>query len=181
MNHSPYQDWLFDDEQPLSDVQMLQLHQHLRECAECRELSSALNQMEASLKQKPMAAPAAGFTQRWQARLLNDRAAAHRRQTRLTLGFILSGLATLLVGMLIFLWPWLTAHEAVFWAAAYQLYSVYLFLASVGEFLTNLLKAMTQVIPLVGWVLAIGMVFELGVLWVVSYRLLTNPRRLDLQ
>jgi hypothetical protein len=181
MNHLPYQDWLFEETQPLSDTQMSELQQHLRECAECRELSSALRQMEASLKMKPMAAPAEGFTLRWQARLQDERALAHRRQTRLTLGFILAGLAGLLGALIVFVWPWLSVLEAVFWAAAYQLYSVVLFLAEVGEFMTNLLQAMTQVIPLAGWVLAIGMVFELGVLWVVSYRLLTNPRRLDLQ
>lgn len=181
MNHLPYQDWLFEEVQTLTDEQVSALKQHLHDCAECRELSSALHQMETSLKLKPMATLVEGFTQRWHARLQDERATAHRRQTRLTLGFILAGLATLLGGMIIFLWPWLSAHEAVFWAAAYQLYSVYLFLAAVGEFLTNLLRAMTQMIPLAGWVLAIGMVFELGVLWVVSYRLLTNPRRLELQ
>ncbi len=137
--------------------------------------------MERSLKQKFFAAPEEGFTMRWQARLEESRRRAHRRQTALTMIFTASSAVTLLGVLAIFLWPWLASFKMVFWAAVYQLYSVYLLLAGVGEFLTQLVLAMAEVIPLAGWVLVIGMVFELGVLWVVSYRLLTNPRRLDIE
>lgn len=181
MIHLPYQDWLFDEEQELTATQAAELQQHLGSCGECRSLAGALNQMERSLKQMVMAAPEEGFTMRWQARLEEGRRRAHRRQTALTMIFTLSSAVTLLSMLTIFLWPWLAEYKMAFWAAIYQLYSVYLLLAGVGEFLTQLLRAMAEVIPLAGWVLAIGMVFELGVLWVVSYRLLTNPRRLDLQ
>lgn len=181
MTHLPYQDWLFDDLQSLSAVQMTELKQHLQDCDECRGLSGALGRVEATLKQKVMVGPAAGFTQRWQARLQEERLRLHRRQTRLTLLLTVSALVTLLSALTIFAWPWLVSLKAVFWAAMYQLFNFYLFLAAIGEFMTSLLLAMTRVVPLVGWVLAIGMVFELGVLWVVSYRLLTNPRRLDIQ
>ena len=181
MTHLPYQDWLFDDLQLLSDPQKVELKQHLQTCAECRGLSGALNHVEISLKQKVMAAPAAGFTQRWQARLQEERLRLHRRQTRLTMLMTVSALFTLLSALVIFAWPWLSSLKAVFWAGVYQFYGFYLLLAGIGEFMTSLLLAMTSVIPLVGWVLAFGMVFELGVLWVVSYRLLTNPRRLELQ
>ena len=81
MTHLPYQDWLFDDLQLLSDPQKVELKQHLQTCAECRGLSGALNHVEISLKQKEMAAPAAG-TAATRATRRTRRATRRRRRRR---------------------------------------------------------------------------------------------------
>jgi len=179
MNHSPYIDWLYDDAYDLSPAQAGDLRHHLKECADCRERAAALRQVESALHREPAVSPAAGFAERWQARLQEERTRAHRFQTRLILGLSLSALTTTLGLLAVLTWPYLSSFKAVLWTVAYQFLWLFSQLAGVGEFLTGFLQAMAGMIPLVGWVFAIGMVFELGVLWVVSYRLLTNPRRLE--
>jgi hypothetical protein len=46
------------------------------------------------------------------------------------------------------------------------------------DFFSAAFRAATGVVPVVWWVLFAGLLCELGVLWVVSFRLLTNPRRI---
>jgi hypothetical protein len=179
MNHSPYLDWLFEERGELSTDQAKALSAHLAECGECRRQGEALRQMERVLQNPVMASPAAGFAQRFQARLQEQRRLAHRTQTRLVLGLGLSALVTILGMLALLAWPYIGSLELALWAFAYQLMSYFYFLDGLGEFLAVLLAATASVIPLFGWLLAIGLAVELGVLWVVSYRLLTNPRRLE--
>jgi hypothetical protein len=178
MNHNPYLDWLYEDAHDLSEAQTGQLRSHLAECSECRQRAAALRQVETVFRAKAMAAPAPGFARRWQARLQEERLRAHRLQTRLALGISLSALVTVLAMLALLAVPYIGSIKAAFWTFAYQFLSLYYLLEGVGEFVTGFLQAMAGVIPVFGWLLAIGMVFELGVLWVVSYRLLTNPRRI---
>jgi anti-sigma factor RsiW len=178
MNHSPYIDWLYEDAQDLSSTQAGDLRHHLQECDDCRQRAAALRQVESVLNMQTMAAPAAGFAQRWQARLQAERERAHRFQTRLVLCLSLSALVTTLGMLALLAWPYLSSLEAALWVFAYQFVWLVALLAGIGEFASSFLQAMAGVIPAFGWLFAIGMVFELGVLWVVSYRLLTNPRRL---
>lgn len=179
MNHSPFQDWIFDDPEQLTQAQSAELHRHVLECADCRTLSQALTGMERSMRRQPVLAPEQGFASRWQSRLQADRALRHRRQTRLAFGISLACLVTLFGGLMLYLWPWLNSFEALVWAILYQFYWVYQVLAAVGEFATRLLVAVSLVIPPALLILAVGMAFELGVLWIVSFRLLTNPRRIE--
>ena len=176
MNHQPFQDWLFED--TLDVTQADALHSHLETCVECRSLAGAFHQLEHNLRAAPLVAPTDGFTLRWQARLDAERGSLHRRQVWLALGIGLSGALTFLGLLALLLWPLLDSLDALLWAGAYQLYLAYAFALAVGETLGALAGALAPALPLVFWVVALGLLTQACVLWVVSYRYITNPRRI---
>jgi hypothetical protein len=64
MDHRPFEDWLLDN-QALTTDQKHQLITHLRTCSTC----SVIAEVNLALNSVKVAAPAAGFTDRFQARL----------------------------------------------------------------------------------------------------------------
>jgi hypothetical protein len=74
MDHRPFEDWLLDN-QPLTTDQERQLNTHLRTCSSC----AALAEVNLALKSVKVAAPAAGFTDRFQVRLAARKQALRRR------------------------------------------------------------------------------------------------------
>jgi hypothetical protein len=181
MNHMPYQGWIFEDRRTLDKADISALQSHLADCAECSALAEGLQQVEQVLRAQPLQGPTEGFTLRWQQRLEISRQQAHRRQIWLTLLVAVSG-GTVLLGALAFLlWPWLKSLDLTLWAALYQVFTAYLFLSRAGEQFLLALVSAAKIIPLPIWALSIGVLCQLGVLWVVSFRLLTNPRRIALK
>lgn len=176
--HLPYEDWLFDQPEDLSAQQAVELNQHLDACDRCRSLSASLWRAEAALRQAPRLSPVAGFTARWQLRLEVERQRSHRRQIGMTLAVSLAALAALLTCLGLLAWPYLDSLDATFWAGLYQLFGLYALAQKAGQFFATLGRATFDILPLALLVLAVGVASELSVLWVVSYRLLTNPRRL---
>ena len=75
MDHRPFEDWLLDNNQHLTSDQERQLNTHVRECSSC----SALAEVNLALKSVRVAAPASGFTDRFQLRLATRKQALHRR------------------------------------------------------------------------------------------------------
>ena len=180
MNHMPYQGWIFEDRQTLDKADISALQSHLAVCAECSALAEDLQQVEQVLRAQPLQGPTEGFTLRWQARLEAERSRQHRRQVGLALMIGLSGALTLLTLLAVLFWPALDSLDALLWAAAYQLYIALAFarqaVGIVGEFVRYLAPAL----PLVFWVFALGLLTQACVLWVVSYRYMTNPRRIEI-
>jgi hypothetical protein len=74
MDHRPFEDWLLDYP-PLTTDQQHQLNTHLRTCSSC----AALAEVDLALKSVKVAAPAAGFTDRFQVRLLARKQTLRRR------------------------------------------------------------------------------------------------------
>jgi len=74
MDHRPFEDWLLDNP-PLTTDQKYQLNTHLRTCSSC----AALAEVNLALKSVNVAAPAAGFTDRFQVRLAARKQALRRR------------------------------------------------------------------------------------------------------
>lgn len=178
MNHAPYEEWLFEDVRDLSAEQAVDLNAHLQACAGCRALSQALGSVERSLRAEPMLEPGAGFALRFQSRLEDQRRRLHRRQTLLTLGLGMGGLVALVCVGLAFAWPYFGAMDATLWAGLYQLFGLAVIFQEIGRFFSTLFQASFDVLPVVLWIFVVGVLCQLSVLWVVSYRLLTNPRRL---
>lgn len=75
MDHRPFEDWLLDDNQPLTADQKRQLNAHLRACSSCASLA----EINLALNSVRMAEPAAGFTGRFQLRLAAKKQALRRR------------------------------------------------------------------------------------------------------
>jgi hypothetical protein len=179
MNHTRYEDWLIElSEAPLEPEQAAALEAHLRECENCSSLAESWGQVERTLRKAGQVAPAPGFGGRWQARLAQDRQRQHRRQTVLVIGAGALALLifTVLLGTLA--WPWLRSPGLLLWAWVYQVVGIYLIAATTGEVLLPMVGSLFAAVPLLVWVFIFGLASMLSVLWVVSYRMLTNPRRM---
>jgi anti-sigma factor RsiW len=95
MSHQPFEDWILDYEDlPLPDRRALQAH--MDTCQQCQRLQRRWQSARQELHARRMAAPAPGFTQRWQASLVERRARAQRKQAWKIFG-ILSGSALLML------------------------------------------------------------------------------------
>jgi predicted anti-sigma-YlaC factor YlaD len=178
MNHKPAIDWLFEDLDELSQTQSKVLQEHLAECDSCRELSESYRQVAIAFKRSEQVGPEAGFASRWQLRLQASREKAHRRQIIATLSFVLGGILVL-VGLLVVLaWPWLRSPNLLLWTWIYQWITLLTYANAFREFVSPAIWEVTNLVPLAAWLFGFGLLSEIAVLWVVSYRLLTNPRRI---
>jgi hypothetical protein len=74
MDHRPFEDWLLED-LPLTIDQKCKLDTHLRACSTC----AALAKVNLALNATRQAAPAEGFTDRFQARLVARKQAMRRK------------------------------------------------------------------------------------------------------
>jgi hypothetical protein len=182
MNHRLYEEWLFAYTDPSDDTltpqQAADLRVHLQTCQDCQKLAEAWREVEVQLHHSPEMKPEAGFTQRWQTRQEAELRQLHRRQNMVVLGFASGGAALLLVSLLALVWPWLRTPSLLVWGALYQLITLYSYADSVGEAVGSLLRTTGGLVPMIGWVFLVGLVCEMAVLWIVSYRMLTNPRRI---
>ena len=100
MDHRPFEDWLLNN-QNLSIDEERQLNTHLQVCSSC----TALAEVNLALKSVRMAAPAAGFADRFQVRLEAQKKALRLRNFW---GFVLLALSVL-AGLAWISWPVLTS------------------------------------------------------------------------
>jgi hypothetical protein len=96
MDHRPFEGWLLKD-QTLTADEKRQLNAHLQVCSAC----TALAEVNLALKSAKMAEPAAGFAERFQARLAARKQALRRRNFW---GFLLLTLSVLSV-LTFIAWP----------------------------------------------------------------------------
>lgn len=178
MMHQPYEDWLLADpnEEPLTPQQAAALQEHLQSCAECEALANALREVEGQIRTASQVEPESGFTHRFQARLEADRQRLLRRQSLALLGFSIGG-AILLLGILaLMVWPLLEMPSIVFWIVVYRLAGIFTYAQAAQDFFASFQNTFGAISPL-WWVLFAGILSELAVLWIVSLRLLTKPRK----
>jgi hypothetical protein len=182
MTHHPFEEWLFLDpnssEEVLSEQEYSQLHSHLQSCESCSSLSRSWNETQKELRNGYFISPASGFANRWLDRLEMDRQKDQRRQS-LALLIISFSAAAILLGMLIwFAWPWVQAPKVFLWTSVYRMVRLYSYIGGFQTFFSAMFQAATSVVPISWFLVSIGIISELAVLWIVSYRILTNPRRL---
>jgi hypothetical protein len=172
MNHRPFEDWLLDD-QPLNPTQKRELDGHLRVCKVC----SAIAESNLALRSARVVAPAPGFANRWQERLVATRRAQRRRTLLGTLFFSAGGL--LLIAFLagpalvsLFGSPaeWISAlvHAALF------IYTTTLAVAGAGSVLFRVLPGF---VPPFLWLVFFSTLSGFALLWSVSiWRLVRRPQ-----
>ena len=165
MNHRPFEDWLLQD-QPLTPEQKRELQSHLRACTSC----TAIAESNLALHSKQMAAPAAGFTKRFQARLIQRRREQRWRQVIGSLVLVIGG-----VGLLYWLAGPLVQdmmRSPAEWITAIVGY--FLFILTSIEALSEvgwvLLRVVPNFISPSGWIVLVFMVSGLTVLWMLSMR-----------
>ncbi len=163
MNHRPFEDWLLDD-QPLTLEQNRELQAHLRNCTTC----AAMAESNLALHSTRMVSPAAGFVERFQARLVQRRQEQRWRQIIGTVILVLGGLGLLtwLAGpaiqeILQSPAQWLTA------AVGYFLF-ILTSIQALSEVSSVLMRVIPGFIPPADWLGAFLMMIVIGGLWVVS-------------
>ena len=187
MNHQQYEEWLFvhigeRDMQPpeerLTKDQEIELQAHLKDCAECQLLASAWQNVDQQLREAPLLAPMSGFTQRWELHLELERQMVQRRQTIAVLGFGAFGIITLLASLVLLTIPILQTPKALVWLGIYRLITLFAYAQMAQDTILPFLQATLGAVPGFWWLILAGLLTQLGVLWVVSYRVLTNPWRI---
>jgi predicted anti-sigma-YlaC factor YlaD len=161
----------------LTPQQQAELDGHLEGCFECRQWEQTWQELERELRQEPQLAPLPGFTQRWQERQASEGRRRLRRQGiilfTLSIGFMLA-----LLALLFFLiWPLVQSPQLVFWSAIYQIARWFSILGAAHTVLNRTIEAAGLVLSPLIWVFFMGVTSFLAVSWLVSYRLLTLPRR----
>jgi anti-sigma factor RsiW len=187
MTHEQYEEWLFAyyderaiqlSEERLTAGQEAELHAHLKTCEDCRMLAAAWQAVDTQLREAPLSAPQPGFAQRWEARLQDDRQQVQRRQTVAVLGFSAFGVVALLVALIMLTIPLIQTPKALVWAGVYRLITLISYLQLAQDTILPFVQAATGAVPAFWWLLIAGLLTQLGVLWVVSYRVLMNPWRI---
>lgn len=176
MNHQYFEDLLFT-EQPLTPQDNAAFHEHMRDCESCQLLANAWQEVESQLHRSAMLAPAPGFTDRWQMRLALDSQRVQRRQSMLLLGFSIGGATLLLASLALLLLP--LADSPIVFVAAWlsHLAEMIGLINNTGDVIGKLLETLSGSVSLIWLIFGSGLVSLLAVLWLVSYRVLSAPRR----
>lgn len=176
MSHHSYEEMILADEN-LSSEQQLDLQQHIQLCESCSELASAWKVVQYDLENSTMLEPASHFVNRWQARLEMERLAKHHKQNRLM--FFITWSAVLVVfGLLVyFTLPVFQEPKAFFLTYLYQLLNWLSVINYIQNFSQTLATGTYGGISVLWFILAAGILTFLGVIWLVSIRYLTSPRR----
>lgn len=175
MDHPYIQERLLDIPATLTPQESALLAAHVAACPECRALKENLQNLERALQAQPMLAPSADFAQRWQQRWNLERQRAFRRQMLVTF-IVCLGAAGLSLGLLLAsLWPYLRSLELLLGIALYQAIAWGLALLRGLNLAGVALGNLIQWLPPSFWVLSMGILCQLAVLWVVWLRTLINP------
>lgn len=185
MTHQPYLDWLLADphrpEEVLTADQQVALQGHLAACAECSRMAAAWQAVDRELQAAPARGPQAGFTARWQARLDVDRQKQRRRQSMTMFGVSL-GLALVLFVLLTALaWPVIQSPRLLLMTYIFQLIRWASLFGAVQQFTAGILRGVVSGLSPLGLIFSAGGLCLAAVLWVVSYRVLTDPERISIR
>ena len=176
MSHQFFEDLIFSTDE-LTIQESTMLHEHLEECSACTRLAQGLEAMEAQLMSTSMIAPAPHFVNRWEARLESETKHSIQKQNR-TMILLTWGAALIFLSALIYLaWPLLETPKVVILTYLYQLLGVFSLVNTSQNLSTAVFDGLSGGIPIFWLILILGLLTEVGVICVVSFRYLTNPRR----
>jgi hypothetical protein len=104
MDHQPFEEWIFEQKDKTIEEKN-KLNNHLIECEICKDLEKSWLQIENILIQAPMATPLPGFSQRFAARMENNKAIIQQKQSiryLLVIGLVLLIITLVLITLLFF-------------------------------------------------------------------------------
>lgn len=163
MNHRPFEDWLADD-QPLDPEQKRELQTHLQGCLHC----AALAETTLQLRSAKMAAPAAGFTARFQRRLAAQRAAERRSRFIGILILAAGGLGLAGWALAPFAIQFLASPSGWITAVVMFFLSLMEMARAVGLIGSIFLRVLPGFIPPFGWMVILSALGGFALLWSVS-------------
>lgn len=178
MSHKPYEDFIFSD-QDLTPEQSRRLHEHLKHCDQCYQLSKSRQEVDTILADSVVAAPQPGFVTRWQTRLSDEQEKRKNRQNLRMMIFTWGSAVALLAIILLISWPILQDPKIFFFTSLYQLLNLVSLASTLKNISTGLMDGLSGVFPWILIVITAGVLTQLGVFWIVSFRMLTKPRRVN--
>jgi hypothetical protein len=179
MNHQPFEKWLLSDD-TLSPEEARSLREHLIGCPQCQGLRSSWYGVQQLMKEAPAVKPAYGFTMRFQERLAEENRRSYRRQT-LTLLVFTVGMAFFLFLTLSFqMLDLLRSPGHLLVILGFRLMSLLQVAAQAGGFISTFFSAFLNLAPPFVWPFIAGVISILSVLWIVAFKQLTVPRRVNL-
>jgi hypothetical protein len=163
MNHQPFEEWLLNDKH-LAPAEKRELDAHLRMCTHC----IALAETGLALRSARVAAPAAGFTVRFQQRLAAQKIAERRRKLWGLIVLIVAGAA--LFGWLAAPFIYVVITSPVEWFTAVISYFLFVFtsLKAFGEAFVVLARVIPNFISPYMWMMLVSALAGLGLLGSIS-------------
>jgi predicted anti-sigma-YlaC factor YlaD len=175
MNHQPFRGWLLADED-LTVEQSKALQEHLRECEDCRRLETSWKELEAVIDRSALLAPASGFVERWQIRLVEHQ--QHQQKLR---GWYMIGATSLVVVFLLGLalaqlWSLINAPNVYLAAMFDRLMGVVTIYFTIQNVASSI-HIPAPLYSLAAMVFLSGMISFMSVLWLATYRKISLARR----
>ena len=149
--HDPFERWILEDE-ILNEDQEASLNLHMASCEQCRQVKQSWQMTHQLIKTSGMAAPAPGFSQRFQASLVERRARQQQTQVRRFFQYLIGinllsflGLAgTFILG---------TSPLDVFSGLLHGSVSAFLYARQAQSLILTLFHSVPLFVPVVGWIL----------------------------
>ena len=172
MNHQPFETWLLDD-QHLTTSEKRELDSHLRVCKNC----SALTETGFALRSAKVTAPTAGFTLRFQEKLVLQKIAERRHKLWGAVLLTLSGISLTTW----FAAPTITTFFAapIEWLTAGVGYLLFIFtsLQAFTEVFQVFTRVLPNFVPPYAWMIILSGMAGFGLLWSVSiWRFAKKPQ-----
>jgi hypothetical protein len=166
MRHQPFETWIIA-EQPLDPDQARALQSHLLECEDCRQLSTGWAGARASLSAAAQAAPAPGFTRRFQSHLAERRYHQQQLQIRRTFLFLLSGSVASLMALVAFL-LFVITPSGLFVSAFRSLTQVLVWWNNLQSMYLPLVQSLPIYVPIALWIIFTTSLSVFSVIWIAS-------------
>lgn len=176
MSHQPYEDLIFSDQQ-LSKQEAMALHNHLQECNTCYQLSVASKEIEGWFEDAKMLEPEPGFSTRWQFRFEAEKTQSELRQNRAMLITTIGAGLAVFAAIIYLIWPMVQSPKVYLVTYLYQILSLFSMANLAQSLATGFSSSLGSGVTWLLIVLGAGLITLLSVVWVVSLRVLTMPRR----
>ena len=163
MNHQPFEEWLLNDKN-LTAAEKRELDLHLRTCTSCTALAAT----GLALRSAGTAAPAPGFSMRFQQRLAAQKIAERRRKLWGTFILIVGGIGLLgWFGAPLLATFFASPAEWITLMVGYFLFVITSLQAMTGV-VTVLLRIAPDFIPPYLWMVLVSALAGFGLLWIIS-------------
>ena len=177
-NHLLIEEWLLSAAN-LTPQEHTQLQEHLNSCESCRQLSAAWQEVEVQLKAAPLRSPEPGFALRWQSRLAQEQQRRQRLQTATVLALGVGAALSLVLLLGVLALPVIRNPLPYLMVWSYQLTTSFYFLSGVGRALGTVARTLFGLVPGSMWTAMLVALGSLMVIWIVAFRKLTSPRRVE--
>ena len=176
MNHQPYENWLFSQEE-LEVDQLKELKVHLHLCEQCDVLATALAEVEEQLSSGKLIAPATGFTNRWRERIEQRKHSSQRRHTSLLFGAFSTGALILFLPLAVRWFLMALSPGDIVTRMMEQVVDWFAVFGFTSDVTTAVIDGMVDTFPTEWWFTFALVLFSLISLWfVMMHRIQLRPQ-----